>query len=464
MCKPKKRIIASHIKIKTKMKVKNLLLAGLAVAAMTACSNDIDEIVDNGNQTPTEEASMKLYFNFANQTRATGDNSGDKVNGEEVEWNVNQSSITVVLQYANGGKKLVYDKLTPITEAANGAKKYTTTEFTVDAGNDVTVYAFINPNNLNIDENVNPATLALTETLILPETGLGYLAAGIAAPNKFMMSGKTAKSINIVAGRTDNKAEINVDRVAAKLDEKTQKTPFTIDAQGVKYTDKDDKTAAVKIQLLSHSYSNLSNNTFALNETRDKSYFNSTIGAINYLQAYSAQGSYPLDTYYKWLTKKEDADNEITYCLENYGNSNPTKVHYKGQVYIGETAIKSDFYIRAVQNPEAYYIFKDLAEMKAYYNDAAINAITAETSREDLANLGIKKYDGGICYYEATINTIVPDKAASILRNNWYKLNVSKIKEIGTPTPALDPEDKTTKLVVETTINPWTIQVNDFEL
>ena len=55
----KKRIIASHIKIKTKMKVKNLLLAGLAVAAMTACSND--EIVDNGIQTPTEEASMRLY-------------------------------------------------------------------------------------------------------------------------------------------------------------------------------------------------------------------------------------------------------------------------------------------------------------------------------------------------------------------------------------------------------------------
>lgn len=90
------------------MKVKNLLLAGLAVAAMTACSNnDIDEIVDNGVQTPTEEASMKLYFNFANQTRANGDDSGDKVDGEEVEWNVSQSSITVVLQYANGGKKLV---------------------------------------------------------------------------------------------------------------------------------------------------------------------------------------------------------------------------------------------------------------------------------------------------------------------------------------------------------------------
>lgn len=59
----KKRIIASHIKIKTKMKVKNLLLAGLAVAAMTACSND--EIIDNdGIQTNGENAAMQINFQF----------------------------------------------------------------------------------------------------------------------------------------------------------------------------------------------------------------------------------------------------------------------------------------------------------------------------------------------------------------------------------------------------------------
>ena len=62
----KKRIIASHIKIKTKMKVKNLLLAGLAVAAMTACSNN-DEIVENGIQTTGEEASMQINLKFADQ-------------------------------------------------------------------------------------------------------------------------------------------------------------------------------------------------------------------------------------------------------------------------------------------------------------------------------------------------------------------------------------------------------------
>lgn len=32
------------------MKVRNLLLASLAVAAMTACSNENDEFVNNGNK------------------------------------------------------------------------------------------------------------------------------------------------------------------------------------------------------------------------------------------------------------------------------------------------------------------------------------------------------------------------------------------------------------------------------
>ena len=52
------------------MKVKNLLLAGLAVAAMTACSND--EIIDNdGIQTNGENADGQINLKFADQgTRA----------------------------------------------------------------------------------------------------------------------------------------------------------------------------------------------------------------------------------------------------------------------------------------------------------------------------------------------------------------------------------------------------------
>ena len=68
------------------MKVKNLLLAGLAVAAMTACSNDIDEIVDNGVQAPTgEQATMRINFAVPaiGDTRAVAD--GGKHEGTPVE-------------------------------------------------------------------------------------------------------------------------------------------------------------------------------------------------------------------------------------------------------------------------------------------------------------------------------------------------------------------------------------------
>lgn len=44
------------------MKIRNLLLASLAIVAMTACSND-NEVVDNGNQILTgENAGMSLRF------------------------------------------------------------------------------------------------------------------------------------------------------------------------------------------------------------------------------------------------------------------------------------------------------------------------------------------------------------------------------------------------------------------
>ena len=54
------------------MKVRNLLLASLAVAAMTACSNENDEFVNNGNQTGEKNAIMEFGIAFPSLTRATG--------------------------------------------------------------------------------------------------------------------------------------------------------------------------------------------------------------------------------------------------------------------------------------------------------------------------------------------------------------------------------------------------------
>ena len=450
------------------MKVKNLLLAGLAVAAMTACSNnDIDEIVDNGIQTPTEEASMRLYFNFANQTtRANGDTTGDKQDGNDLEWTVDGANITVLLQYPNDAKDIVIKNLSPVSGKEN---TYATEEFKVNAGSGVKVYAFINPENLEIGATTNPTTLTLTTAQTLPSEpdGLAYLVNGVAKDKKFMMSGSTSLNIQAGADGTVNIAKINVDRVAAKLDEGTKfDTSISIANDGIKYKNKDNGEANVSIKLLAYSYSNLTNNTYALNGIKEASFNAEDI----YLQPYFSQGSYPTDGNdkkdYRWIAK--DELNKITYCLDNYGNNNPTRVHYKGQVCIDGKEISSNFYIRALlnlTNNVEYYFFNNLDEMKAYYKDETINSITEETTREELSKLGIKKYNSGICYYEADIKTTLESQTTvSIMRNNWYKLTVKNIKEIGYPTPAKDPEDKDTKLVVETTINPWTIQINDFDL
>ena len=67
----KKTIITSRIKLKTKMKVRNLLLAGLAAVAMTACSNENDETVDNGQVQGTENALIQLGISYPVTTRAT---------------------------------------------------------------------------------------------------------------------------------------------------------------------------------------------------------------------------------------------------------------------------------------------------------------------------------------------------------------------------------------------------------
>ena len=193
------------------MKVKNLLLAGLAVAAMTACSNN-DEIVENGIQTTGEEASMQINLKFADQgTRAV---SGEPDEGADFERE--SSTVTAIIVYPNSTKNKVYKNLT-LVEGSN--KTYKTEAFSVEAANGVNVYAII---NYDADKaNALAATANLTELTVgaqsLPDKGLAYIAETVAKENAFLMSGSTAEPIDIEAGSTTNVAPITVDRVAAKF-------------------------------------------------------------------------------------------------------------------------------------------------------------------------------------------------------------------------------------------------------
>ena len=421
---------------------RNLLLAGLAVAAMTACSNN-DEIVENGIQTTGEEASMQINLKFADQgTRAV---SGEPDEGADFERE--SSTVTAIIVYPNSTKNKVYKNLT-LVEGSN--KTYKTEAFSVEAANGVNVYAII---NYDADKaNALAATANLTELTVgaqsLPDKGLAYIAETVAKENAFLMSGSTAEPIDIEAGSTTNVAPITVDRVAAKLDELTNLSEaFTIE-NGDKIYNTTGKAVSVKLE--GFSFSNLSSDSYI---------FGGKTSASSWLQQYIPATGTATDATYRWITEG------VTYCLENNTIANPTRVHYKGQVCLDETPINEDFFIRAItfDGVTTYRLFTTWDALTTYYDNAAITALDP-SKPADLAKYGIMKYLGGICYYEADIKTYSPTESTSVLRNNWYQLTVNKITKIGLPTPAPEPTPDATMLTIETTVKPWTIQVNGYDL
>lgn len=430
------------------MKVKNLLLASLAIVAMTACSNE-DEFANQNNQNSTgEQAKMRILFSF-NETNGTRNvTQGDSDAGTDLEYGA--TKITAVLDYGDSAPRVIMKDL-EITKEEGQTKIATTKEFAVTAGTNVKVYAFVNPpTGLNITPTTNLDQLAVGEhSNFTGNSTLAYIDKDVAKNKSFLMSGKI--SMDIEAKEEANTATIEVSRVAAKLDEKTVNTKlFPITKSGLTFT---GGTTKIGVKLLNHSYSNLTTDSYVLPQAN-------TFSGL-FLQPYITQGGEANDGSYRWN------ETGVTYCLENSNPANPTRVHYKAQVYFDEEVANETFYIRAVytdENKTELRVYKNWEALKAAYSGVEWDD-NKKNDNEYLANHSIKKYDGGICYYEAPIETATTaGSSQTIVRNNWYQLTVSNVTKLGTPTPALEPEETTAKLIIEAKIQPWEVQINNIEL
>lgn len=101
-------------------------------------------------------------------------------------------------------------------------------------------------------------------------------------------------------------------------------------------------------------------------------------------------------------------------------------------------------------------------------------AITKESSIEVFKKIGVKKYENGVCYYPYWIRHISRSEVDlapmefGVVRNNCYKLNITKVKGIGENVP-VDPQpekpdevDGLLEVIVK--VMPWTVRQNDIEL
>lgn len=421
----KKTIITSRIKLKTKMKVRNLLLAGLAAVAMTACSNENDETVDNGQVQGTENALIQLGISYPVTTRATEEGLTSEQTFETAKVIVNGDIHTYEYKDFRIGE--------------NDNTLYLKDGIPVSAG-EASIYVIL---NLQGEPTTPYASMTASANYVSTLDGLtGY----VAKPGAFLMSNEKGevKTVTVKAGEVAT-ARINVERAAAKLVEQSKTTAFENITPGI-YGKK------LNITLRQYSFVNLQQDTYVL--------ANTTPIESNFFQAYDAAKAtwdyVSKDIVGNVQESTPDANSNITYCLENK-DANNTRVVYEAVATWGEETEAATFYVTSEN--EVYTSFESLAAK--FGNMLTANGLTAESKAADFraAGVPIKMYEDGKCYYTADIYTNTASNK-TIVRNNVYKLNVSSITKLGEPTPTPDPAS----LNIEVKVLPWTINLVDIIL
>lgn len=426
------------------MKLKNLFLASIAVAAMTACSNET-EFLDNGNQTSVKDASMQ--FGIALPKGALS-RAGEGIGADgEKETGISSENaftdITVVIDYENSSNREVRTFQRKDFTEQNGENKqmlYLKNSIAVQAGK-ATVSAFVNASDdLKADLKGKITALNALKVINNYTSSIDDLTkeGGIAEANNFLMSGSKAGE-EFKEGE-EITVSVPVDRVAAKLVEKSKTEAFVIKKSSFEPT---SGAAELSITLQEYNFANLLQDTYTLKNTTttpiESELFNKYASAAN-----TSWGAYKTP---KTITGTTAADvtTNITYCTENL-TSETTLVLYKAVAKWGENEAKTFF---VTTDKKVYLTFEELT--KVY----TLDGFTENSTIADFAEKGIKKYEGGVCYYKS-------NKIGSITRNNVYYLNVSSIADLGDPTPGDTETPSTINLTVA--VNPWTINIVDIEL
>ncbi|MDD3038943.1 Mfa1 family fimbria major subunit [Bacteroides sp.] len=428
------------------MKLKSLFLVGIAAFAMTSCSNEVEGIDNSDNG--TKDAIMQFGISFANSSNIgeRDATAGGEDKGTASEQNF--SDATIVIEQ-NGKKNIVnvlkndFESQTSTTTTILWLKE----KIAVNPGA-ANVWVFLNASSAlktalatpNADYKALKETASFTGNIKALEA-----EAGIAEENHFLMSNASgdAKEAVFTANIT-NPLTVDVSRVASKLEETTllnNSYSVTDDAENLANVELTVKLTDFAYAGLQQEVSVLKGGTVTSNLFAP---YNTTAVDGFIFQKFAAQMSNDVKT-----------GSVNNYCMENLtGTSNETytNVIYKGQISVdGATGT---LYITSDNKA-----FKSVKAMKeAGYN---FEGLTEETTIEDCwNNYALRKYDGGVCYYVAPIETANTGK--QIVRNNIYRLNVKSIKGIGSVLPKefSDP----TLLDLTVGIQPWSVNENAFEL
>lgn len=495
----------------------NLLAMSLVSAAalsFSSCSSN-DDLTGGGAGTQSQADGVYMTLKISGAT-SHGTRTGvtaDKTTTEN--GNTDESTITEGMMYIYDGNTCVFRKVitadmfkTAPTQTTAGVTKPIKVAVTGAITTNKAYYVYFLANKTSVDDPI-AATSIFTST-----TG----GADFATEKNFVMfnqndgTNKAAHSTVTFTDAAKSEAtpaaagEIKLDRVVARIDNPSfAETVTTVTPATDKKTSINVADVVAGISYDGYAVSNLNNNSYVKQNWDSKfETLNVKWGAepkyflpkSDYGTLYNAEGLGNFSSKEKPVSCKYAFENTTTDVDE------ATAVYFKVKVALTETAMTaSDF------KDGTFYRYDGrlYTSIKAIYDDAATGAISnpfTETSgitpeqvkakisdadgklTTDEAKLAkfrkdykIEVYRQGTMYYRWAIsdNAYKPFIASetthtySVLRNSIYRLNVTKVSEIGKDVPnGPEPDDPVKNpnfyMNVTVSINPWVLNAKDIEL
>jgi len=495
------------------MKKMNLLAMSLVSAAalsFSSCSNN-DDLAGGGTQSQADGVYMTLKISGATSHGTRTGVTADKTTTEN--GNTDESTITEGMMYIYDGNTCVFRKVitadmfkTAPTQTTAGVTKPIKVAVTGAITTNKAYYVYFLANKTSVDDPI-AATSIFTST-----TG----GADFATEKNFVMfnqndgTNKAAHSTVTFTDAAKSEAtpaaagEIKLDRVVARIDRPsfaetvTTVTPATDTKTSINVAD-----VVAGISYEGFAVSNLNNNSYVM-QNWDANFKTLSVKwgepkyslpKSTYGTLYNAEGLANFDTKEKPVSWKYAFENTTTDV------NDATAVYFKVKVALTETAMAaSDF------KDGTFYRYDGrlYTSIKAIFDNAATGEISnpfTETNsitpadvvakitkdgklttdetvlakfREDYK---IEVYRQGVMYYRWAISDNAykpfvasdPTHTYSVLRNSIYRLNVTKVSEIGKDVPnGPEPDDPVKNpnfyMNVTVSINPWVLNAQPIEL
>ena len=494
------------------MKKMNLLTMSLVSAAalsFSSCSSNDDLGGGSGNQSQADGVYMTLKISGATSHGTRTGVTADKTTTEN--GNTDESTITEGMMYIYDGNTCVFRKVitadmfkTAPTQTTPGVTKPIKVAVTGAIKTNKDYYVYFLANNTTIND-----PLADGVSFAASATG----GADYAAKEHFVMFNQNdvtkAAAHSTVKFTDDNKSEANpapadeikLDRVVARIDNPSfAETVTTVTPAENTKTSINVAKVVAGISYEGYAVSNLNNNSYVMQNWVDKfgtlkvkwgepKYY---LPKSDYGTLYKAEGLGNFDTD-SWKYAFENTTTDVNEATAVYFKvkvaltetamtasdfKDGTFYRYDGRLYTSIQAIYNDAATGAISNPFTETSSITPADVVKKISDADGKLTTDETVlakfREDYK---IEVYRQGVMYYRWAIsdNAYKPFIASetthtySVLRNSIYRLNVTKVSEIGKDVPnGPEPDDPIKNpnfyMNVTVSINPWVLNAQPIEL